>query len=186
MISLSVFRSGIDLLCSHFNRPLLEPVAAIWKEYLDSELNDAEFGEAIKHAILHHQFFPTAGQLVDAIKSSKEVRALQEWQVVLQASATLNPDGIAYISDRARVALQAIGGLQRIGLAENWERGQLEKNFIAVYCQVSSKDSKALPPVSSVAPSSPSEEPQGSVPMPEEVKRQMEALKAKLAMSRKK
>lgn len=186
MISTQVFDSGMALLTSHFNRTLSDTVLGIWKEYLDTELDDADFKSAIKHAILHHQFFPTAGQLVEAIKSTKEVRAIQEWQIILQASAKPQDNGIAYISDRARIALQAIGGLTKVGLAEEWQRQRMEKNFITVYCQLSNKDSKMLPQSSGDAVTSSTTPDQQSAPMPEDIRAQIEALKGKMSMNGKK
>lgn len=186
-LSLQAFQTGMNLLAMNYNRQLPEPILLIWRDYLERELTDEEFIEAVKHTILHSRFMPTAGELVEFVKSGKEARAIQEWQIILQASRRNDSDSLSELSDRGRVALAAVGGVYQLGMAEDsFVRQRMEKNFITVYCQVSDKDCRNAPTVSPVAPSSPSEEPQGSVPMPEEVRRQMEALKAKLAMSRKK
>jgi hypothetical protein len=179
MISDATFFKGITLLTSHYERKLLDDVVKIWKDYLSEHLDEVEFREAVKHSILHDRFMPTAGDLVNYIHGNKEAKAIQEWQLVLKASANCSDlSQLAYLDIRSNVALQAIGGLQSIGLADSYERQRLEKSFITVYCQCGSKDSKSLPQASSMPTQEGDRTPPESSPMPEHIKEQMEALKA--------
>lgn len=182
MIADAKFERGITLLQQHFNRTLSEDVIAIWREYLDDTLDDEEFTQAIKEAILSCEFFPTAKKLAEFVNGSKEAKASQEWQSVILAANRGDESQLAYISQRGRVALHAIGGLKTVGLAEEYKRNQLEKSFVTVYCQCTEKDAKALSPATSQPLAAKSDE--EFTPVPEDLKRQMEQLKAKLSLSR--
>lgn len=190
MLSNQAFQAGMSFLAMNYDRNLPDPILMIWREYLDRELSDDEFLESVKHSILHSRFMPTAGELVDFIKSGKEARAIQEWQIILQACRRRDYSALTSLSDRGRAALQSVGGVHQIELTEERQYPGIEKKFSISYCQLSERDTKAIAsfplPTSPETATSPSEEPQDSVPMPEEVRRQIGVLKAKLAMSRKK
>ncbi|MBD6621029.1 hypothetical protein FNW02_36230 [Komarekiella sp. 'clone 1'] len=187
MIEKNIFEYGMNLLDSHFNKKLDDTVKGIWFEYLSDELMNEEFLTAVKNALLHSRFMPTAGELVGFIHGSKESKALMEWQVILKASTNCqDSSGIAYISTRARVALQAIGGLRTVGMAEEFRRNHMEKQFITVYCQCADKDAKALPQTSSAPTVEPKHEASESVPPPAHIRFEIAALKAKLSMNGKK
>ncbi|MCG6137676.1 MAG: hypothetical protein MET45_24075 [Nostoc sp. LLA-1] len=187
MIDQQVFDYGMNLLNSYFNKVLDDTIKGIWLEYLSSELTGEEFLAAVKNALLHSRFMPTAGELVGFIHGGKELKALQEWQVILKASTnSQDSSGIAYISTRARVALQAVGGLRAVGMAEEFRRNQIEKQFITVYCQCSDKDAKALPQTSSAPKAEPINENSECVPPPAHIREQIEALKMKFSMNGKK
>ncbi len=186
MISQQAFDSCMILLMKHFEKQLDPTILEIWKDELDQHLTDDEFREAGRQLILYFEqryrgHFPTAKQLLNVINSSKEVKSLQEWQLVLQAASRQDESQLAYISQRGHLALHAIGGLQAVGLAEEYRRNQLEKSFVAIYCQCADKDSKALPPSVS-QPQNVTTEAE-FVPMPEHVKQQMEDLKARISMN---
>ncbi|MBE9036021.1 hypothetical protein [aff. Roholtiella sp. LEGE 12411] len=187
MIEKNIFDYGMNLLDSHFNKKLDDTVKGIWFEYLNDELMGEEFLAAVKNALLHSRFMPTAGELVEFIYGGKEKRALQDWQVILRASTNSQDyKGIAYISTRARVALQAVGGLRAVGMAEEFRRNHMEKQFITVYCQCSDKDAKALPQTSSAPQPEPINENSEPVPPPAHIRFEMAALKAKLSTNKSK
>lgn len=186
MISNQVFDDGIALLMRHFEKQLDPTVLELWKDELDQHLTDDEFAEAGRQMILYFEqrfkgHFPTVKQLLDVVNGSKEAKALQEWQLVIRAASCQNENQLAYISQRGRVALHAIGGLRAVGMAEDIRRNQLEKSFVIVYCQCADKDANALPP----ATSKPSCEivQEESAPIPEYLKQRMEQLKEKVRMN---
>jgi hypothetical protein len=184
MIEKKIFNYGMELLDSYFSKKLNEAVKGIWFEYLDKELTTEEFLTAVKNALLHSRFMPTAGDLVGFIHGGKEAKALIEWQVILRASASSQDEsGVAYISTRARVALQAIGGLRTVGIAEEFRRHQMEKQFITVYCDCSDNDAKSLPQTSSAPQSENRFSETESVPPPAHVHDEIAALKAKFSMN---
>lgn len=192
MIHPDTFKHGMGLLMSHFDKQLDLTVLEIWKDELDQHLNDEDFLEAGRQLILYFEprfrgHFPTAKQLLDAVNGSKEVKALQEWQLILKAASRSTSEEIAeslvYLSARSRVALEAIGGLRAVAVADDYRRSQLEKSFVMVFCQCADKDAKTLPPakVQSTETEVIVEE---SVPPPEELRRYMEGLKSKMSMKR--
>lgn len=149
MITDAKFEKGITLLQKHFNRTLEEMVIAIWREHLDEHLDDEEFTTAVKEAILTCEFFPTPKKLVELASGSLEVAAIQQWQVIVSAATTTSDSWtkelLASLQERSRMALQVIGSLQAVAMADEWLLKKLEKQFTTVYCQPSSKI-KLLPP----------------------------------------
>jgi hypothetical protein len=178
MIDQKVLTTKLLLIAKHFQKDLLPEVMSVWAEYLNAELNTDEFEQAVKEVILHSRFFPTAGEFVEKIKGNKEAQAIREWQSVVTAAAG-REEAIAYLSTRGKVALQAIGGLRAIALAEDRLREKLEKNFIAVHCQCSDKDARSLPPSPSPMPTVEREE---SAPIPDHVKAKMDDLMQKMSI----
>ena len=71
MIDQQVFLTGITLMSNHYDRKLAPSVLGIWKEYLDKALTTEEFQQAVKMTILSSRFFPTAKELVEAIKGDE-------------------------------------------------------------------------------------------------------------------
>ena len=148
MITDRKFEAGLNLLQRHFKKTLDEDAIAIWREYLDNELDDEQFTTAVKESILKCEFFPPAVKLVEFATASLEVKAGMQWRIVLNAAATTSEDWqneiLSALSVRSRVALQIIGGIRPVGLADEWALRSLAKDFIAAYCQCSG-DIKFLP-----------------------------------------
>lgn len=145
MLSQETFEYGLDLLSQNYDRQLTEDIKDIWRSHLDENLNDKEFLGAVRHAIIHSRFMPTVGSLVDQIRGDKEVKALQEWGFVVDAAGKGNAkELLVYLTDRAKIALDAIGGVEAVGLANTFDRQRLEKKFVSIYTQCSSEDRKAL------------------------------------------
>lgn len=185
MISQEVFDDCMILLMKHFEKQLDPTVLDAWKDELDQHLTDDEFAEAGRQLILYFEqrykgHFPTIKQLLDVINGHKEAKALQEWQSVILAASRGDESQLAYISQRGRVALHAIGGLRTVEMAEEYRRNQLEKSFITVYCQCADKDAASLPPSVSQPTVARNED---YAPMPEHFKQQMEELKTKISMN---
>ncbi|MEH2138592.1 hypothetical protein [Nostoc sp.] len=149
MINDHKFEAGLDLLQRHFKKALDEDAIAIWREYLDDELDDEQFTTAVKESILKCEFFPPAVKLVEFATASMEVKAGMQWRIVLNAAATTSEDWqkeiLSALSVRSRIALQIIGGIHAVGLADDWALRNLAKDFVAAHCQCSG-DIKFLPP----------------------------------------
>lgn len=181
MISAKTFESAIAILQEYFGKQI-QPVAAIlvWRDYLSENLDDEELKQAVKTAIIECKFMPSPKELVEFVNGGKEAKAMQEWQAILRSAATNTQP--SYLSNRGVVALQAVGGLRAIAIAEDSRRNQLERSFVTVYCQCSDKDARSLPQAQPMPPQA-KEEVEAS-PVPEQLKRQMEELKAKMAMNK--
>jgi len=149
MITQAKFENGMALLQTHFNRELCPSVIAIWSEYLNEHLDDDSFTLAVKEAIIGLDFFPSAKKLVEFATATKEVTAIADWQIILSAARTSNEQWqqqiLQPLKERSRIALAVIGGLSSIALADDWQLGKMEKQFITVYCDAPS-GMKLLPP----------------------------------------
>lgn len=187
MLSDQVFNPAIKLLQESFPRDKeklsSQSVLALWRSYFSEELTEQEFLTAVRYVCLNFDFLPAPARFVEYIHGGNEAKALQEWQMVLKASARGDQEQLAYLSDRGRVALQAIGGLHAVGAAEDFQRQRMEKSFVTVFCQCSTKDRKTLAQASVEAPVEVAKGGDEPAPMPEHLKAQMEALKTKFAMS---
>ena len=148
MITDRKFEAGLNLLQRHFKKTLDEDAITIWREYLDNELDDEQFTTAVKESILRCEFFPPAVKLVEFATASLEVKAGMQWRIVLNAAATTSEDWqkeiLSALTVRSRIALQIIGGIRPVELADEWTLRSLGKDFIAAYCQCSG-DIKFLP-----------------------------------------
>jgi hypothetical protein len=149
MITPSKLEKGITLLQTHFNRELCPQAIAIWSEYLNEHLDDETFTLAVKEAIIGLDFFPNAKKLVEFATVTKEVAAIAQWQIVLAAAKTANEQWrqeiLQQLKDQAHTALAAIGGIDAVAWADEWQLNKLNKEFTTVYCQ-SHSQMKLLPP----------------------------------------
>jgi hypothetical protein len=104
--------------------------------------------------ICHYDFMPSPSKFVEYIQGSKEAKALQEWQLIVQSSGRPDPD-LSYLSDRGQIALKAIAGIRAVAQASSDTRSgmselqRLEKKFVAVYLQCSAQDRRTLSQVES-------------------------------------
>lgn len=184
MISDETFERGIALLQKHFEWEIDPMILAVWRTYLNAELNDAEFMQAAMHTVLHvpFRFRTTAGELVAIVQGGKESVAIQEWRTVLDASGRSDAqERLCYLSDRGKVALHAIGGVYGLGRADEKERQRLEKQFISVHVQCSKRDARSLPPVTIQPPVEKMPEPEFA-PCPAEIKERIWQQAAKLGV----
>ncbi len=144
MIDNLVFVKGVQLLCSHFDRFLLPEVTALWKEYLDQRLSTGQFETAVKLMLLESRFFPTAKELVEAVKGDAETNALQEWDFCVKAAARSDRSAIAKLSASGQSALHLVGGLYKLGMATEEQLSWIKKEFVAVW-KTTPSDTNALP-----------------------------------------
>lgn len=148
MIAPQVFSVGLTLLCTHYNRQLQPEVVRIWKEYLDSQLTTEQFQQAIKITILESRFFPTAKELVEAVKGSGDVQVIEEWDTCVKAAARADNRMVANLSEQGKFALQSIGGLNKLGQTREEELGWVKKEFVAAWKAWRPSAGSALPPAS--------------------------------------
>lgn len=148
MITPQVFSVGLTLLCTHYDRQLQPEVVRIWKEYLDSQLTTEQFQQAIKITILESRFFPTAKELVEAVKGSGEVQAREEWNTCIKAAARADNRMVANLSEQGKFALQSIGGLNKVGQTREEELGWVKKEFVAAWKAWRPPTGPALSPAS--------------------------------------
>ena len=180
MITNQLFLAKMNLLMEHFDKQLQPEVVAMWKEELDESLENDEFVEATRQLVLYFEprfkgHFPTVKALLDTVGGSKEIKALQEWQSVLSAARSNNTEVINSLSWRAKVALQALGGLSIVGQSDERRTDFLKKDFVNVYLQSGKRDRKSLPPAQTLK--NPEHEPSQ---MPEYIKNQMQDLASKM------
>lgn len=145
MIDDLVFVKGVQLLSIHFDRFLLPEVTALWKEYLDQRLSTGQFEAAVKLVLLESRFFPTAKELVEAVRGDAEVNALQEWDLCVKAAARSDRSAIAKLSAQGQSALHLVGGLYKLGVATEEELNWIKKEFVAVW-KSSRADVPSSPP----------------------------------------
>ncbi len=155
MIEQQVFLAGITLMSNHYDRKLAPSVLGIWKEYLDAALTTEQFQQAIKTVILESRFFPTAKELVEAIKGDPEVQAFEEWELCVKASARGEIGVIDSLTPQGKFALRAVGGVSELGRINQDSLRWAKKEFIIAWkgCKPSAgsalapvKEQSALPP----------------------------------------
>lgn len=185
MISEETLMEKLDMIGRYYKDPIDAEALLYWQDYLNEQLTEDEFLEAVKLAIIHHYRRPTPAQLVELVQGGKQSKALQEWQQVLVASARNDEALLSYASPRTRVALHAVGGLRVVGLADDYKRSHLERQFVDVYCQCSDKDARALPQSSTHSQQKQVKSEPIAEPMPEHVRQKMEAFKRNFGAAKK-
>lgn len=146
MIEESLFLARFEEIAAHFNYRMTEPVVKVYYKHLSQNLTTDEFMEAAERSLIEfpvRRQLPSPKEIVELIKGSLESKALQEWQMILQAASRNDSESLTYLSNRGHIALGAIGGLNVVAYHEGslqW----IQKDFIQVYCQCSDWDVKVL------------------------------------------
>lgn len=133
MIDQQVFLTGITLMSNHYDRKLAPEIIGIWKEYLDKVLTTEQFQQAVKMTILSSRFFPTAKELVEAIKGDEGVQAQQEWDVCVKAAVRAEHSIADSLTPQGKFALRAVGGVSELGRTNEDELRWLKKEFISTW-----------------------------------------------------
>jgi len=133
MIEQQVFLSGITLMSNHYDRKLAPSVLGIWKEYLDAALTTEQFQQAIKTVILESRFFPTAKELVEAIKGDPEVQAFEEWELCVKAASRGEYSVADTLTPQGKFALRAVGGVSELGRINQDDLRWAKKEFISAW-----------------------------------------------------
>jgi len=175
MIDQQTWIQGLTLLCQHYQRQMLDEVALIWKQYLDERLTTQEFQQAIKTVILESRFFPTAKDLVEAVKGDPELLAAAEWSLCHREACRGHRETVAGLSPKGQTALYLIGGLRKIATSTAEETTWQRKEFIRFWLSAS-ESINSLP---GLPPAKPMEV--QVAPMPESIKQQLEELTKKVA-----
>ncbi|MDV2996828.1 MAG: hypothetical protein N4J56_006533 [Chroococcidiopsis sp. SAG 2025] len=175
MIDSSVWIRGLTLLCQHYQRQMLDEVALMWKQYLDERLTTVEFQQAVRVTILESRFFPTAKELVKAVKGDPELLAAAEWSLCHKQASRGDRDSVMGLSPKGQTALYLIGGLPKIAASTAEETMWQRKEFIRFWLGASDEFTQA-PGLPQAKPT-----PVEVAPMPESVKQQMNELMEKMA-----
>ncbi len=156
MIDQQVFLTGITLMSNHYDRKLAPSVLGIWKEYLDTALTTEQFQQAIKTVILESRFFPTAKELVEAIKGDPEVQAFEEWELCVLAASRGEYSVAESLTPQGKFALRAVGGVSELGRINQDSLRWAKKEFVSAWKGWKPTAAPALPPASehSALPSS--------------------------------
>jgi len=133
MIEQQVFLAGITLMSNHYDRKLAPSVLGIWKEYLDAALTTEQFQQAIKTVILESRFFPTAKELVEAIKGDPEVQAFEEWELCVKAASRGEYSVADSLTPQGKFALRAVGGVSELGRINQDSLRWAKKEFIIAW-----------------------------------------------------
>ncbi len=133
MIDQQTFLTGITLMSNHYDRKLAPSVLGIWKEYLDTALTTEQFQQAVKMTILESRFFPTAKELVEAIKGEPEVQALSEWDLCVKAAARAEYGVADSLTPQGKFALRAVGGVSELGRINQDSLRWAKKEFISAW-----------------------------------------------------
>jgi hypothetical protein len=106
-----------DSYGAKFN-PESNPLAySAWYDYLSENLEESELIPALRTALVQFEFRPSPKQVIEAFKGSREVFALEEWQICLNASKTGQIDHVL-LSPQGEKALTSIGGFSRLAIEE--------------------------------------------------------------------
>lgn len=148
------FNIRFKAIAGHYKHEMSPAILKIYYEHLSENLTEEEFIQAMKQSIVKLPFYkglPSAEQFVDLIKGSRESKALQEWQMIVQAASRNDNEALAYLTNRGHIALSAIGGLNVVAYHEGGLQW-IQKDFIQVYCQCSDNDVKVLKQASASDP----------------------------------
>ncbi len=146
MFDRTIFIDQIKPIAIHYKHEMSEPILKIYYEHLSENLTEEEFIQAMKQSVVKlpaYRGLPSAEQFVELILGSRESKALQEWQIILQAASRNDSEALTYLSNRGHIALSGIGGLNIVAFHEGslqW----IQKDFIQLYCQCSDRDVKVL------------------------------------------
>lgn len=111
-------------------------------------LTDEEWYQAVEIAIARCEFMPPIEKIIEFVKPNREAQALQDWVAIAQIVPLSIPEArerLLQLNPQARTALQAIGGLGSIKVADSRDLLRLEKQFILVYTQPIDKSVLCLP-----------------------------------------
>lgn len=92
---------------------------------------------------------PSPDEILEMFKGSRKSQGLLDWQTIIKAASANNREMLAYLPNRAHVALSAVGGLGAVSMTEEGNLKWLQKDFLEVYCQSTAVDKTMLPAASS-------------------------------------
>ncbi|MFW9265188.1 hypothetical protein, partial [Nostoc sp. CALU 546] len=121
MIEQSLFLERFEEIAVHFGYKVTAPVAKIYYEHLSENLTTEEFIQAAQRSMVEfpvRRQLPSPKEIVELILGTRESKALQEWQMILQAASRNDSESLVYLSNRGHIALSAIGGLNVVAYHE--------------------------------------------------------------------
>jgi len=129
--------AAISLLEMHprWNKTLPDAVRIIMAEGVPSYFDSiGDFITAVKISINEDAFFPNLLELQSKISGGRKAEAMTEWLRVLQLSQG-NPDlvDLSVLSQRTKAALASVGGIRKLGYANEDSAHRFEKRFLDYY-----------------------------------------------------
>lgn len=136
MIDRRVFTREFTVLLERFGRAgdASEILIQRYLQFLDSELDTAEFEFAAREIFNRDQFWPSPLRFVEAARGNPTQLAGSEWDQLMIALKD-NPAELP-VTDRGRAALKAIGGFRALMEATDYSLEGLRKRFLGAYQDV--------------------------------------------------
>lgn len=147
MVNPQVFSSGIAYLEAYYKRELGEFAKGVWYKHISQYLTTEQFQNAVEAAIIHKSFLPTPDELVQLVQGTDDQLAGKEWELCLVAAQRGSLEGID-VSDAAKQALRAIGGVSGLGYANEDRLPWLKKDFLGEWKAYRKVPRPALPAAS--------------------------------------
>ena len=132
MISQKVFEQEISILCDWFSRKFEEPTLKRLYDRLNSHgLTEEEFCKACLTLFDTSSYFPNPQAFIDAARGDREAIAAKEWDLILKAAASSMPERyLKNVTDPGIAAIKELGGVRKLGQAEQREITFIRKEFI--------------------------------------------------------
>lgn len=143
-VDAKVFVELMGELEAYYKRDLTPFVKRIWFKHLNERLSTEELIAAVEQIIVSKPFMPSPQELVEVVKGDAETNALQEWDLCMKAAARDDREMLLGLSSQGRSALHLVGGLYKLGMANEEDLRWLKKEFISVW-KSTPTDVKSLP-----------------------------------------
>jgi len=125
-------------------RAVDENMMLVWYDFLKNyPANKVE--RAFMRCAMSVDGFPNVGKIIEAIKGKAEVAAIERWGEVLICAT----NGRDHVDKLVMKAVQAIGGMEKIGYCENdYQMGSMMRRFIEIYAN-KFEEARNLPEIES-------------------------------------
>jgi hypothetical protein len=150
-IDSQIFAQATKELGEWYGKTFTPFVLRIYWAYLSEKLTDEELLSACEQAVTKSQWMPTPEQLHEFAKGASDLRLQADWDKCLsQASDTSTSLPTYYIiednnlSDVAKYALKAVGGIRGIANCKPQDLPFLRKAFNEAYKDYQSKNTNAI------------------------------------------
>lgn len=138
MIEQNIFDERFEVVAAHYGYKVTSPVSKLYYNYLSENLTTDKFVEATKKVMIQFPVrmgLPSPQEIVDIILGSKKDKALKEWQLIVAATSNNDRTQVAYLSNRACIALATIGGFDTVGCKALPDIKTHKLNFLTVFQQ---------------------------------------------------
>lgn len=115
-----------------------------WYKYLSQNLTIEELAIAIEKTICENRYMPTPKELVESVQGNELAIATTEFNLILKGAEQNKPLSEINISEIAKKAINHMGGINAIGMAQTTKIPFLKKEFIELYLSNKTIDFKKL------------------------------------------